>query len=338
MDNNEFKLRFGNNAVIDKEKYLEYSQIVEQEVFNNINDAKNKAIQIKLEDMNNFVSIFVKSGANSPKYIIVSLKDREIAHNLFYEEAMDTSTINVLANHWKNIKTEYNNSKEEASNRIINEEYQNFEGAKEKAKNIIKQDNDLTSVWQKDGKYYVVLSRDRELAFRNNYKEVIKYDELVEEMKQDRNEYFTYKQGDIQFGSSQCDFCKYNDLNNKSVCIKYPNGKPNNIINTEEKCEYLEMEESKNMNNNITFEKAKEMATEEASKHGKIIETIEENDEYWLFKAGFEDGHRDFDDGIGSIYISKVDGSTRGLNLWDMDFTRKFKESAKVIYNYSDNK
>lgn len=90
--------------------------------------------------------------------------------------------------------------------------------------------------------------------------------------------------------------------------------------------------------NNITFEKAKEKAAAEASKHGKIIETIEENDEYWLFKAGFEDGHKDFDDGVGSIYISKVDGSTRGLNLWDMDFTRKFKESAKVIYNYSEDK
>ena len=102
--------------------------------------------------------------------------------------------------------------------------------------------------------------------------------------------------------------------------------------------ELIENKEVNDMNNNITFEKAKEMATEEASKHGKIIETIEENDEYWLFKAGFEDGHRDFDDGIGSIYISKVDGSTRGLNLWDMDFTRKFKESAKVIYNYPDNK
>ena len=50
--------------------------------------------------------------------------------------------------------------------------------------------------------------------------------------------------------------------------------------------------------NNITFEKAKEMATKEASKHGKIIEKIEENNEYWLIKAGFEDGHRDFDSGF----------------------------------------
>jgi len=101
MDNNEFKLRFGNNVVIDKGKYLEYSQIVEQEIFNNINDAKNKAIKIKLADMNNSISIFVKSGINSPKYIIVSLRNREIAHNLFYEEAIDTATLNKLAEHWK---------------------------------------------------------------------------------------------------------------------------------------------------------------------------------------------------------------------------------------------
>ena len=63
-----------------------------------------------------------------------------------------------------------------------------------------------------------------------------------------------------------------------------------------------------------------------------------DTDSGWRFFAGNEDGHVDFDDGVGSIYISKADGSTRGLNLWDMDFTRKFKESAKVIYNYSDNK
>ena len=191
MDNNEFKLRFGNNAVIDKEKYLEYSQIVEQEIFNNINDAKNKAIQIKLEDMNNFVSIFVKSGLNSPKYIIVSLKNREIAHNLFYEEAIDTSTLNILAEHYKTIKQDYNKWKDDVLARINSEEYQTIEEAKEKAKLTIKEDNDLTSVWEKDEKYYVVLSRDREQAFRNDYKEVVKYDDLVEEnpniFEQDEN-------------------------------------------------------------------------------------------------------------------------------------------------------
>ena len=32
MDNNEFKLRFGNNIVEDEKLYLEYSNIIEQEV------------------------------------------------------------------------------------------------------------------------------------------------------------------------------------------------------------------------------------------------------------------------------------------------------------------
>lgn len=141
-------------------------------------------------------------------------------------------------------KQDYNNWKNEVINRINSEQYQNLEQAKEKAKTFIKNDNDLTSVWEKNEKYYIVLSRDREQAFRNDYKELIKYNDLFEEMKQDRNDYFTYKQGDIQFGDSQCNFCKYNDVNNKNICLKYPNGKPNNIINSEVKCEYLEMEKN----------------------------------------------------------------------------------------------
>lgn len=86
--------------------------------------------------------------------------------------------------------------------------------------------------------------------------------------------------------------------------------------------------------NNISFEQAKKIALEEAKKYGKIVTKIVENDEYWRFDAGFEDGHRDFDNGIGGMYISKKDGSTIGLQPWDIDFTEKFKESSKVIYNY----
>ena len=56
---------------------------------------------MKLENKDNMISIFVKSGIESPKYIIVSLNDREMAYNLFYEEAMDVATINVLAENYK---------------------------------------------------------------------------------------------------------------------------------------------------------------------------------------------------------------------------------------------
>ena len=88
--------------------------------------------------------------------------------------------------------------------------------------------------------------------------------------------------------------------------------------------------------NEITFEKAKEIADNNAKEHGKIVVKITENDEYWKFEAGFEDGHRDFDSGIGGIYISKKDGSIRGLQPWDMEFTNSFNESSKEIYNFFD--
>ena len=39
----------------------------------------------------------------------------------------------------------------------------------------------------KNGKYYVVLSRDREQAFRNDYKELIKYNDLYSEIEMEEN-------------------------------------------------------------------------------------------------------------------------------------------------------
>ena len=86
---------------------------------------------------------------------------------------------------------DYNKWKDEVLTRINNEEYQTIEEAKEQAKKIINRDNDLTSVWEKDGKYYVILSRDKEVAFRNNYKEVVKYDELREDSSNNINDLFT---------------------------------------------------------------------------------------------------------------------------------------------------
>lgn len=55
---------------------------------------------------------------------------------------------------------------------------------------------------------------------------------------------FTYKKGDIQIKKSQCDFCKHNckDEAGKSqlVCLKYPDGKPDEIAKTLKKCPFLE--------------------------------------------------------------------------------------------------
>ena len=85
----------------------------------------------------------------------------------------------------KTLKQDYNKWKDDVLARINSKEYQNIEEAKEQANNIIKNENDLTSIWEKDNKYYVVLSKDREQAFRNNYKEVVKYDDLTENIKKD---------------------------------------------------------------------------------------------------------------------------------------------------------
>lgn len=89
--------------------------------------------------------------------------------------------------------------------------------------------------------------------------------------------------------------------------------------------------------NSFSFDKAKEIAAERAKSCGKIIVKIEENDKYWRFEAGFEDGSRAFDDGMGSVYISKKDGTVRNLELWDMDFTEEFYSNAKLIYSFFGN-
>ena len=88
--------------------------------------------------------------------------------------------------------------------------------------------------------------------------------------------------------------------------------------------------------NEITIEKAKEIVINSAKEYGKIITKIEENDEYWKFTAEFEDGHKNLDNGAGGVYISKKDGSVKGLDPWDVEFGRKFFETSKVIYNYRD--
>ena len=90
--------------------------------------------------------------------------------------------------------------------------------------------------------------------------------------------------------------------------------------------------------NNISFEQAKAIATEKAKEYGKVIVSILENDEYWFFEAGPEDGSVTFDNGAGSIYISKIDGSQKIDNYYLSDFNQKFMSDAKEIYNISNEK
>lgn len=51
---------------------------------------------------------------------------------------------------------------------------------------------------------------------------------------------FVYEKDDIDIKSSQCDFCKYNNPDAKDVCIKYPNGKPEEVKQAKKRCEYLD--------------------------------------------------------------------------------------------------
>ncbi len=58
------------------------------------------------------------------------------------------------------------------------------------------------------------------------------------------NERFIYQKGDIQIRASQCDFCKYNCKDqrgcSKDTCLKYQEGKPKDIIESLNKCPFLE--------------------------------------------------------------------------------------------------
>ena len=86
----------------------------------------------------------------------------------------------------------------------------------------------------------------------------------------------------------------------------------------------------------MDFEKAKEIAEKKAKEYGKIIVYISENDEYWYFGAGFEDGTVSYDNGAGSVYISKKDGSEEVDYYYLSEFNQNFEETAKEIYNMFD--
>lgn len=57
----------------------------------------------------------------------------------------------------------------------------------------------------------------------------------------EKNDKFIYEKGDIEIKSNQCDFCKYNRPDDKDACIKYPNGKPEEVKQTKKRCEYLDL-------------------------------------------------------------------------------------------------
>ncbi len=62
---------------------------------------------------------------------------------------------------------------------------------------------------------------------------------MLDTEKKENNK-FVYEKGDIEVKSSQCDFCKHNNDDN-NTCIKFPNGKPEEIKATKKRCEYLDL-------------------------------------------------------------------------------------------------
>lgn len=81
----------------------------------------------------------------------------------------------------------------------------------------------------------------------------------------------------------------------------------------------------------LNFNVAKGMATEYAKKFNKQIVGAKESAEYWFFEA--DNDEHPIDDGAGSCYISKKDGSLRQLNLIDMEFNSNFSQTAVNIDN-----
>lgn len=88
----------------------------------------------------------------------------------------------------------------------------------------------------------------------------------------------------------------------------------------------------------MTFEEAKEKAEIKVNEVGKKIMKIQENEDYWFFNAGLPN-EQFFDDGAGSVYISKKDGTLIPMHLWlpeVQELNSKFGENSKTIYDYYD--
>ena len=81
----------------------------------------------------------------------------------------------------------------------------------------------------------------------------------------------------------------------------------------------------------ITFEEALNKAQKEAARADKVVVSAKENAEWWRFDAERTDGQHAFDDGAGSVYVNKQTGEIRKLQLWDVDFTAAFNETATSI-------
>lgn len=61
------------------------------------------------------------------------------------------------------------------------------------------------------------------------------------EDKKIENERFVYQEKDIVFTNCQCNICKHNNSDNTKICCYFPNGKPDEVLETKIQCEYLDI-------------------------------------------------------------------------------------------------
>lgn len=60
---------------------------------------------------------------------------------------------------------------------------------------------------------------------------------------ENRSDYLKYKKGDVSYEDSLCAFCKHFNPDKPTMCIKYPEGKPDEVLKSEIRCDYLEIKD-----------------------------------------------------------------------------------------------
>lgn len=61
---------------------------------------------------------------------------------------------------------------------------------------------------------------------------------------------FVYQPGDLRVSSTQCQLCKFYNLNNKDICRAYPDGKPEKVVNKQVMCKHFEHESDRDVPKN----------------------------------------------------------------------------------------
>ena len=66
-------------------------------------------------------------------------------------------------------------------------------------------------------------------------------------IKENNSDKFVYKDNELKIANNQCDLCIHNDSSASNKCKEYPNGKPQEVISNNIKCENIKL-------NNIKLE------------------------------------------------------------------------------------